>query len=89
MNREVHVRFRERLRGKFPRATRPIPEQILSTSDAVGAPDVSFGVAGFQMNCEFHHTFAPPDFAGFFCIPARVGRLLMAAPDFASARCNS
>ena len=23
MNREVHVRFRERLRGKFPRATRP------------------------------------------------------------------
>ena len=30
MNREVHVRFRERLRGKFPRATRP-PWRELNT----------------------------------------------------------
>ena len=28
MNREVHVRFRERLRGKFPRATRPPVPQL-------------------------------------------------------------
>jgi len=28
MNREVHVRFRERLRGKFPRATRPPVAQL-------------------------------------------------------------
>ena len=28
MNREVHVRFRERLRGKVPRATRPPVPQL-------------------------------------------------------------
>ena len=42
MNREVHVRFRERLRGKVPRATRPLtPKEWQQLVDAK-APLIHF-----------------------------------------------
>jgi predicted nuclease of restriction endonuclease-like (RecB) superfamily len=38
------------------------------------------------MRREFYHTLAPPNFTDFFSISAHVGRVLIAAPDFSSAK---
>lgn len=43
MSREAHVRFRERPRGKLPRATRPAAESLFST---------------FEFECRGLHDFA-------------------------------
>lgn len=48
MSREVHVRFCERPRGRFPRATRPVAESLFST---------------LEFECRGLHDFADMDHA--------------------------
>jgi hypothetical protein len=55
MNREVHVRFRERLRGKFPRATRPQMQGIRGTHNGIRGTD--FTGYGARYSRDTRHGF--------------------------------